>query len=156
MILFIDLDHTICDAAWRDSLIFGAQTDWNNYHTLSIRDKPIPEMVAMVRSLDSAGWKVIAVTARPEKFRQLTNKWLMQHTIPIDTILMRPDEAYRPAPEIKLALIAECLGKANVSDIPVLVIDDREDVAAALSVRGFTVLQVHRRAHNPMTDKEGL
>lgn len=144
MILLVDIDKTLSDAAWRDPLIDS--NGWDAYHEQSYLDHPVFETVELVRVL-SCFWPVIAVTARPERFRQLTMKWLLQHNVPVTELLLRPNDDYRPSPEVKIALIKERF--PVITDFRhFLVIDDREDICVRFKAAGFVAMQVHRRTKN--------
>ena len=137
----LDIDHTVSDATWRDGMI-GVEP-WDTYHQAAPKDKPIPEMVGLVAVL-SREFHVICVTARPEKWRNLTMTWLIKHNVLFHELLMRPDDCYLPAPESKLKVVKQRLGEDFKSEVA-FVLDDRDDVAAAFKGEGVTVLQVHAR-----------
>lgn len=138
MILFCDIDHTISDAAWRDGMI-GGEGGWDAYHLASQQDSPVLEMVWLVNHLKHSGWLIIGLTTRPEKWRRMTMDWLHKFGVHFDELLMRPDDDFRPSPEIKVEQAI-----AAVKDLRrCVVFDDREDVIAAFKALGVTSLQVH-------------
>jgi hypothetical protein len=122
----------------------GVDVNWDDYHTAGANDYPIHDVVAMVNSLHACGWWIIGLTAIPDKFRQLTMTWLINHFIAMDELLMRPDEAFHPAPEIKLALVQERFGD-KIADEVAFLLEDREDVCEAFQALGITTLQVRGR-----------
>lgn len=138
MIVLVDIDHTLSDGFWRDPMIDKCES-WDTYHSASFMDKPIEEMVAMIRALRWAGYEIIAITSRPEKWRSLTMQWFTKFQIPIDNILMRADDAYHPAPELKLEL-----AKPYLKDTAFL-IEDRADVCQVFQAAGIICLQTHAR-----------
>lgn len=89
------------------------------------------------------GMLIVAITARPEKWRALTAAWLTKHRIPVDEILMRADDAFRPSVAMKLELAAARF--PNLRDEVLMLIEDRADVCDAFRALGITVLQVHAR-----------
>jgi hypothetical protein len=139
VILITDIDHTLADAAWRDHLI-GGEGGWDGYHEQACKDKPIRTLVALINAMHLAHWNVVAVTTRPEKWRAMTMRWLIDVGVRIDTLLMRPANDYRPSPELKVAQVLEYFPKLR--DNLVIVLDDREDVIAAFVAIGITALQV--------------
>lgn len=144
-IVFVDMDHTVFDSAWRDELI-GGEEGWDHYHTMSVHDEPQTDIVRLLLALKSAGgFELVGLTARPQKWRRLTADCLFRHGIPIDVLVMRDDDDYRKAPELKISL-AEEYTDGQLDRIAFLM-DDREDVAAAFKARGVTVLQVHGRKY---------
>ena len=143
--ILVDIDHTVSNSFWRDDMI-GGEGGWDAYHAASAQDEPIHDMVAMVNAMYGSGKTIIGITARPEKWRLLTMEWLVKVYVSMDEILMRPDDAYHPAPEIKVALALERFdNESNLKDQVALVIDDREDVIEAFRALGVTAIQVFGR-----------
>lgn len=142
MHVLVDLDHTVSNAFWRDPMIGVAK--WDEYHGELHRDEPFPDMVEMLRALRLGGFILIGFTARPAKFRKMTLDWCLKHEVDLDELLMRPEEAFRPAPEIKLALARARFGEF-IKEHVAFIMDDREDVIEAFRGLGVTALQVFAR-----------
>lgn len=138
-VILVDIDHTISNAFHRDHMIGG---EWDAYHEASINDEPVHDIVNLLRSL-ATDYELLGITARPEKWRQLTFRWFIKHSIPIDAILMRPNDCYDPSPVLKMKLALQAY-KALKEHIA-FVLEDRDDVCAAFREAGVTVLQVHAR-----------
>jgi hypothetical protein len=93
-------------------------------------------------SEEGAGWalqaaadhELVWLTGRPEWLRAITTRWLGQHGLPAERLVMRPDGDYRPAREYK---VAELRRIARRDEIVVFVDDDPEVVRAAADA-GFT------------------
>jgi hypothetical protein len=141
--VLVDIDHTL-SAAWHRDHMIGVET-WDAYHSASIQDKPIHDVMMLINSLHCQGWMIIGLTARPEKWRRLTMDWLVNHFIKMDELLMRPDEAYHPAPEIKVQLAQERFPGDELINKVAFLIEDREDVCEAFHALGITTLQVKGR-----------
>lgn len=141
-VVLCDIDHVISNAFPRDHLI-GGEGGWDFYHAESLSDEPIHDLVALINALHSQGFIVIGITARPEKWRSLTLQWLVKHGVMMEEILMRPDNAFHPAPEIKLKLALDRF--ADIKNEVALVLDDRDDVIAAFMQLGVSCLRVHGR-----------
>ena len=137
-----DIDHTLSNSFWRDEMI-GGPGGWDEYHANAAADEPLPDMVNMINSLSDTGYNIVAITARPEKWRKMTMDWLVRYGIFTDELLMRADTDYHPAPEIKLKLANERF--KDIKDEVAFVLDDRVDVVAAFKALGVTALQVHGR-----------
>jgi len=134
MILITDIDGVLASDSWRRYLL----PDWNEYHRMSIDDEPNRIMVNLINMVIRDGQsQVIGLTGRPEKWRQLTNTWLLRHDIMLDDIIMRPDDDFKSSPEFKLEALRGFYTPAST-----LIIDDREDVATALRGAGYTVLTI--------------
>jgi hypothetical protein len=137
-IIFVDIDHTLAYSAWRD----GMQDDWDVYHSLSEHDNPVIAMINLISSLRFAGWYIIGVTGRPEKWRQMTLLWCIRYNVMIDLLMMRADDDFRPTAEFKTEAVLDCLRGRRLQ---VVVFDDRDDVVAAIraNVPGIVVCQVY-------------
>src|SRR5260370_31845664 len=102
-VILNDIDHVLADAFWRDPMI--GTSSWDDYHAASIDDQPIQFIVDLVNLFWFTGqFEIVAITARPEKWRRLTMQWLLRHVIKIDDLLMRPDESFRLSAEMKVKL----------------------------------------------------
>jgi phosphoglycolate phosphatase-like HAD superfamily hydrolase len=139
MHLLLDLDDCMFDASWREQLI---NEGWDTYHSHLKDDKPVPEVLALVRALFFAGWKIHAITARPEKWRQATVRHCVKFSIPIERVLMRADNDKRRAPDVKTDLVLNNFD--GISRSHMVALDDREDIALAYKAMGIVTFQVHR------------
>jgi hypothetical protein len=138
MYVLLDLDHTVSNAFWRDSMI-GVES-WDKYHEESQHDKPFKNVANLINSLASVGYVIIGITGRNEKFRQLTTNWLLKHRIDVDELLMRPDGNFEKNGIVKIKLIDDRF-KKNYKEIQFL-IDDNEDTILEFFKLGIATLQV--------------
>ena len=143
--ILVDIDHTLSAAWCRDPMI-GGEGGWDAYHAASKDDQPIHDVMAIVNTLQEAEWLIVGITARPEKWRNVTNQWLLKHGIFLDELLMRPDDAFHPAPEIKVQLALERF--SDIKNQVAFLLEDREDVCEAFHALGITTLQVKGRQND--------
>lgn len=136
--ILTDIDGTLSNSRWRDGLI-GA-VSWDEYHEQSQFDKPNEHMIWLLRALHSREYSIIGISSRPEKFRKLTMDWLLKYHVPLDMLLLRPNDNHRLSPELKIQLVSNLLG-GNFDDIA-FIFDDREDVIAAFRAKGVNGLHV--------------
>lgn len=141
-IVLCDIDHTMRNAFPRDHMIGVAS--WDEYHLAAKDEEPLHDMVNLVNALVATGYTVVGLTAIPAKWRQLTMDWLAGARVPICDILMRPNDGFAPAPEIKVMLAKQRFGEDLSSKIA-FILDDRDDVCMAFRDLGVTALQVHGR-----------
>lgn len=138
-----DIDHVISDAFWRDDLIKRSRDsgDWDEYHSRGKQDKPIEDVVKLIEIMgyNNHSIELWAITARPEKWRKQTMEWFRKHGVQIDMLLMRPEDVFKSAPEIKINLCKE----EKIMDSILCIFDDREDVVEAFKAEGITAFQVH-------------
>ena len=143
--ILCDIDHTLSNAAWRDDMI-GGEGGWDAYHAASVDDEPVTDICRAICLFNFLDHDIIALTTRPEKWRDLTMKWMMKHGISVDELLMRPNDDYRPEWETKLDLAVRRFGSEDgVRQNVAFILDDSETVATAFRGLGITVLQVFAR-----------
>jgi len=140
--VLVDIDHTISNSFWRDSLI-GGPGGWDEYHRNLIDDEPVIDVVGMINTLYWAQYTIVGITARPGKWRKLTLDWCVKHSVRLNELLMRPDDDFYPAAELKVRLASERF--PNLKDEVAFIMDDREDVSVAFRELGVTALQVYAR-----------
>jgi phosphoglycolate phosphatase-like HAD superfamily hydrolase len=138
MIVVVDLDHTVSDAFWRDSMI--GVNPWDEYYENAKYDKPFKNVANLINSLSAMNYEIIAFTGRPEKFRTLTVSWLVRNRIDIDIILMRPDGDFTKNSDLKLKLIKEYF-KDRFYQIH-FIIDDNEESVLEFYKLGIPTLQI--------------
>jgi hypothetical protein len=142
-IILVDCDHTLADSYWRDEMIGVAP--WDDYHSASVDDLPAPDFVPFILQVNNVpSYELIGITARPEKWRNLTMKWLARHGIRLDDLWMRKDGDFRSAGDIKLSLCEEKLG-VDWRDRILLIIDDNDRVIEAFRGENITCLQIFNR-----------
>ena len=125
-------------------MLANSPVDWNAYHAASIDDEPITDVINMLESAAMMDASIITITARPEKWRKLTMGWMIKHQVPSDALLMRPDDVFRPSPEIKRELLLGHFGEGFREEIA-FILEDRDDVVAMYREMGLTVFQVFAR-----------
>lgn len=148
-VIIVDVDHVLANAAWRDymlTMIGSGEHTWDEYHAAGEIDEPIFDTRDIINALSAAGFEIIAVTGRNEKFRSMTLGWFAKHQISIDELIMRPDRNYERTGPLKVAAVRERFGddvgiRANVA----AVLDDREEVTEEFLAIGVTVMKVSGR-----------
>ena len=149
--VLVDLDGTVCNVAHRLHLAQAKQ--WDDFHALLSRDEPVAEIVELLRMIEfvaSVGWpvEILAVTGRSEKYRPSTFDWFIKHRIPIDEVLMRPDDDFTSDGELKIKLVEQFMaerygpGKDAVLNRVLFAIEDRDRVVEAYRAYGIKCWQV--------------
>ena len=129
MIVVVDLDGTLCDSAHREHL--ARAKEWDQFHSLLGEDEPHLDVLNMIHLL-STGQTVIALTGRNERHRQATLKWISEHNVPLDDLLMRPDDNYESDHELKPRLLDEWLDENGFAHSDVwFILEDRDKVVEA-------------------------
>lgn len=119
--IICDIDGTVADMTHRIHYIRGTgKKDWDKCFSEMDKDKPIENVVSMVIGF-AEDYRIAMVTARPERFRRVTEDWLNKNNIHFDLLLMRKDGDKRDDDIIKRELLNKYFNKDNVY----LAIDDR-------------------------------
>lgn len=102
--VIFDIDGTLADASDRLHLLKSTTKDWDKFHKESVKDKPIKELKRLHQCISDSNMEIVYVTARPEKYRELTEKWLhnnIQCSSSSWPLYMRKDSDFRPAEVVK-------------------------------------------------------
>lgn len=141
--ILVDIDHVLSNAFHRDDMI--GTTSWDEYHAASANDEVIEDIAALLSNVGGS-YEIIAITARPEKWRRITQDWLVTQDINVDELLMRGNEDYRKAEEIKVDLAREFFGSdEKIKEQVSFILDDHDGVIAAFRGLGITTLHVSAR-----------
>lgn len=111
-----DADGTLWDVRGARHHVTPPNSNYHAFHMASIFCPPFPDVVAKVHEAVAKGRIPILVTARMEKYRQVTERWLERHEVPIsrDRIWMRTNEDFRKDFVIKEEILHEILERYRV------------------------------------------
>jgi hypothetical protein len=142
MIVIVDIDKTLSDARGRDALILGEGQGswWDAYHEASAHDDPIKPMIEFINILSAGGATLVGLTARPEKWRPLTLRWLIKHDAMFEELLMRPNDDYSKSAECKLRMLSERFPNGQAG---LIILDDDVEVIEAMRNAGYIALGVN-------------
>lgn len=132
----VDLDGTLTSAAWREHLVAGPSRDWAAFFAGMGRDAPVGPLVELV------GWvadraAVVLLTGRPDDHEPAVRRWLADHDVTYDLLLLRPRGDRRPDTVVKRERYRRDV--APHYDVR-LVIDDRPRVVEMWREEGLYVL----------------
>lgn len=133
--VIIDMDGTLCDTRHRDHLIAES---WDAFHAELKGDSVYEETKKFIQLFSVSGHEIILLTGRMEKFRKASEEWLRKHEVYpyVDKLVMRGDNDYRKAFEIKCEFLKECLDQVLV------MLDDNDNVVEHARNLGIRVWQV--------------
>jgi hypothetical protein len=137
-VIVVDLDNTVTDSRWRESMI--GEAGWDAYHGASAADPPVEPVIELIKMFYNAGYQIIAVTGRTARHETITTQWLIRYEVPVGKILMRPDDDYRPASIMKGVLLEAELGEDWAEQV-LLALEDNESIAEMFTTAGVTVLR---------------
>jgi predicted kinase len=142
--MILDLDGVIADNRHRRLFIETNPADYKAYLEAAIDDKPIPQMIDMVKRL-ALHYSVLIVTARPiDICGKITEQWIKKHLNNNGLednylyLFMRNAGDKRDSVEVK----KEILGYLPPKDRIAMVLEDQEAIADMYRQEGLTVLKV--------------
>lgn len=142
-VLVVDLDGTLCDCGHREH--WARAGEWDNFHSELSNDKPNEAVREVLYAWDAMGQdhEVIAITGRNERYSLMTEEWLEKNLIPLDVVLMRPDNNFQSDSELKPALLSEWLEREGLLQENVaFILEDRDKVVEAWRNFGYKCWQV--------------
>ena len=141
--IVVDIDNTLFDSTERWNVCqqqFKKKSEiWNCFfdpEKLSL-DKPIFDVINIVRQHRNNGYKVIIVTGRLEKLKEATIEQLKKFNIPFEMIFFRKEKDFRKDYEFKSEIVAELIKMGYKIE---LVIDDSEEVRKAVQQLGIKAI----------------
>lgn len=135
----VDIDGTLADNEHRLHYITNDHKDWSAWHAEAHADKPITEIVELVKLGYISGIRIVLCTGRDEKCRADTVDWLIRNDIPFNALYMRPKGDRRDDDIVKYELLQQI--RQDGYD-PVLVFEDRTRVVSMWRDQGLRCLQV--------------
>ena len=133
--IIVDIDGTIATHYDED----GSQMREHHDYSLVVDDRPIPEVINLVKLYYSAGYNVLITSGRMDNSRQSTEIWLALHGVPYTKLIMRKFKDFRPDDEVKLDLYETYIEPDYKVEV---VLDDRQRVVDMWRRIGLRCLQV--------------
>ena len=137
--VIFDMDGVLADAAGRQHHLEGPKKNWDAFFE-ACGDDPLVEDVAPLLELLDRELRVVLLTGRPVKVRDLTLEWLDCHKLRWDLLVMRPRGDYSAARSFKEATIPE-LRDAGL--MPVLGFEDDARNAEMFRASGVPCVYIH-------------
>lgn len=127
--IIVDVDGTLANNT--------SGRGWYDHHRVD--EDSLHEHIASLVQRHSNDHAIIIVSGRKECSRTLTDKWLRQHNIPFNMLLMRRDDDERKDSDVKREIYhAQIRDRYNVA----FVVDDRNEVVDMWRSEGLFCLQV--------------
>ncbi len=139
----IDIDGTLADVDSGLEYDKDGKLNWENFVEKMPEYPPNEWCVRLAQIYYQTGFVVYIVTARPERTKDVTVKWLEKHGIPYDFLFMQKGSQSIKAEEFKKGLLMTQLPKKELIEF---VVEDTNRVAKMWREEGLTVLHC---ADNP-------
>lgn len=131
----IDLDGSISDNSHREHLIEGENKRWREYLQKASEDEANDEVLDFVQEL-SEDYKIVILTCRSDEVKEETVKWLSEHEIPFDDLIMLPEGRWELSDsEFKRDKLQEIKN-------PTIAIDDKKENCEMFREEGLKVYAV--------------
>ncbi|CAN5271784.1 NIF family HAD-type phosphatase [soil metagenome] len=141
--VLVDIDGTLADCEHRRHLVEGPIKDWPAFLSpeLAALDALFEPVAKVITALAQASYPIIYVSARSNKLRKVTEKWLKQYDLWFEPHLLylRTDGDTRADTIVKRELLERIRAKGYH---PILSFDDRNSVVEMWRDEGITCLQV--------------
>lgn len=153
--IVVDMDGTLADSAHREHLAVAKQ--WDDFHAGIPDDKPHWDVHTLLEVINSgiltADVEVILLTGRNERYRKVTEAWLLKHRVKSDHLLMRPNDDWRSDHVLKPKLLVDFItgcdqdqvwteGQLEAAKAAVwFILEDRDKVVEAWRNLGFRCWQ---------------
>jgi hypothetical protein len=134
-IVICDIDGTIADIEHRRHYVQQDPKDWKGFFSEMDKDTVREDVKADIKRCEEAGFDIVFVSARPEDYREVTEKWLMDN-MGYNFVLMRRSGDKRPDVQVKQEIYDKYLKHYNV----VRVYDDRPSVIRMWEGNGLEVI----------------
>lgn len=120
-----DADGTLVNVSSIVSLVKGKYRDFDLFHRKSLWSPPNQEVLDLAYEAKDKGFKVIVVTAREERYREVTQAWMDKFNVPYENVFMRPMNDRRPDHIVKNEMFAQINSFYDIIHF----VDDRKDIA---------------------------
>jgi len=120
-----DMDGVLSDAAGRQHHLARPRRDWDAFFEAVGEDALIAEVARLLEVLDD-DLSVVLLTARPIRVQPQTLRWLAQHELRWDLLIMRDWGDYGAAREFKRDAVQDL--RAHGFDLRLAFEDDRRNV----------------------------
>lgn len=140
-----DLDGTLADNSHRQHYVRGDNKRWDEFFAAQSGDSLNTVVADLFRVLVNSGeFCVIVVTARPERYRSETERWLTKYGLFPERVLMRRDGDRREDPIVKRELLFDLRSRGLE---PHFVVDDRSSVVSMWRAEGIPCFQCADHAY---------
>lgn len=138
--ILCDLDGTLCDIKHRLNFARGEEKNWKKFFEALPQDTPRVEVLKQLHeAVAETGARIIFVSARPEEYREATEKWFADNGISGHYLLiMRPNHDKRDDTLVKREMFDKYLKNLDIAKV----FDDRPRVIAMWRELGLDVVDV--------------
>lgn len=135
-----DLDGTLFDPTHRIDYALARQ--WDDFHSRCDQDTIFTDVLELLLRV-TPELRLLLLTGRTANYRDKTVKMLTKYGVLADTLLMRAENDFRKAPEMKLGMLEDFFGsKEKVLSSVAFCLDDHDGIVEAFRNYGLPCWQV--------------
>jgi len=135
MVAVVDVDGVLADVRHRLHHVTARPKDWRSFFAGAGDDGLLAEGEETVRRLAEV-YEIVYLSGRPERLREVTERWFRDHELPPGRLLLRPYADYRPSSVWKVEMLETLASTRTV----VVLVDDDPRVLDSARDAGFDVL----------------
>ncbi len=128
--VLVDLDGTVADTRHRKAMVEGKDPDWLAYSLACHGDRPIKGVIALLHHIQIA-FHIVLLSGRHEEARERTVRWLAEHDVPYDQLVLRPKGDFSQNVEMKRREVKKLIAEDHYKFF--LALDDYPKVAHMLT-----------------------
>ena len=136
--IIFDLDGTLCECEHRVHYMRERPKRREEFHSACIFDGVVAAVKALIDMAETSGIEVILLSARPIRFKALTEEWLTKNAIYYDQLILSSYPELSD-PEYKIKMYRELI--EPFYDV-IFAIDDRDTVVRMWRDNGVTCLDI--------------
>lgn len=137
--IIFDIDGTLADISHRRPFVTSATPNWKKFNDLMGEDIPNRPVVNLYKTLhETKKFLMILVTGREEKYRKITEQWLIWNNIPFEKIYMRKTKDFRKDDIVKKDILNKLRQQGHEIEFAV---DDRDSVVKMWRDNNITCFQ---------------
>lgn len=137
--IIVDLDGTLVDVRSIRHYVRSKYKNFDMFHRSSLFCPPNPEVLDMVVDAHEAGFPIVIVSARQERYREVSEVWLNKHLpVPFSNMYLRPQEDNRPDFLVKHDILKKIREDYNIA----VAIDDNPNVRDNWTQNGIRTVVV--------------
>lgn len=137
MAVIVGLEGVLALHGWRHALI--ESEGWEAYHQAASQDAANGPVVQLLAAMHAKGQRIYCVCSRPEKWRMMTNNWLVNRGAMVDVLLMRAANDWRKDDELREEALQGIVAQSG--DV-LFAIEESEKACDFYRAAGITVLQL--------------
>ncbi len=139
--MVVDMDGTLSNTQERIKFVKGEnKKNWKLFFNFCVFDQPRQEVLqqVMIHHFSNNHMPIVIVSARPDTYRNQTEKWLHEHGIRYEKLLMRNANDKRTDDIVKQEMLDQYMNKDHIS----VAFDDRKRILDMWEKNGIKTINV--------------